>query len=57
MGIISVGFIGSRKCELKEICDINISVPSADTQRIQEGHILIGHIICEAVENQICNIN
>ena len=57
MGIISVGFIGSRKCELKEICDLNISVSSTDTQRIQEGHILIGHIICEAVENQVLNSN
>ena len=57
MGIITIGFIGSRKCELKEICDLNITVPSTDTQRIQEGHILIGHIIYEAVENHALNSN
>ena len=56
-GIITIGFIGNQKCKLREICDLNISIPCADTQRIQEGHIMIGHIICEIVENQICNIN
>ena len=56
-GIMTIGFIGNQKCKLREICDLNISIPCADTQRIQEGHIMIGHIICEIVENQICNIN
>ena len=51
-GIITIGFIGNRKCKLREIGDLNISVPSDDTQRIQEGHILIGHIICEIVERK-----
>ena len=51
-GIITIGFIGNRKCEMRKICDLDISVPSTDTQRIQEGHILIGHIICEIVERE-----
>ena len=55
--IITIGFIGNQKCKMRGICDLNISVPSEDTQRIQEGHILIGHIICEIVENQIFNLN
>ena len=55
--IITIGFIGNQKCKMRGICDLNISVPSEDTQRIQEGHILIGHIICEIVENQVLNIN
>ena len=50
--MVTIGFIGNQACELKEICDLNISIPSSDTQRIQEGHILIGHIICEIVENK-----
>ena len=55
--IITIGFIGNQKCKIREICDLNISIPSEDTQRIQEGHIMIGHIICEIVENQVLNIN
>ena len=55
--IITIGFIGNQKCKIREICDLNISIPSEDTQRIQEGHIMIGHIICEIVENQIFNLN
>ena len=54
-GIITIGFIGNRKCEMRKICDLDISVPSTDTQRIQEGHILIGHIICEIVEREFLN--
>jgi D-sedoheptulose 7-phosphate isomerase len=36
---------------MKDTADILINVPSIDTPRIQESHILIGHIICELVEN------
>ncbi len=53
MGIICVGFTGSKESPLEELCDHMIKVPSADTPRIQEGHMLIGHIICELVEQEI----
>ena len=39
----------AHRC-LKELSDILINIPSIDTPRIQEAHILIGHIICEMVE-------
>ena len=38
---------------MKDICDIMICVPSVDTPRIQEAHILIGHIICQLIEEEM----
>jgi D-sedoheptulose 7-phosphate isomerase len=38
---------------MRGICDENIIIPSNDTPRVQEMHILVGHIICQAVDNQI----
>lgn len=52
-GIITVGFTGSKGGKLKELSDYLINVPSDITPRIQESHILVGHIICELVEAAI----
>jgi D-sedoheptulose 7-phosphate isomerase len=49
-GVITVGFTGSSGGKMKEHSDYLINVPSQDTPRIQESHILIGHIICQLVE-------
>ncbi|MCB1190420.1 MAG: D-sedoheptulose 7-phosphate isomerase [Leptospiraceae bacterium] len=49
-GIISIGLTGLSGGKMKELCDICICVPSSETPRIQESHILIGHIICASVE-------
>ena len=49
-GIITVGFTGLTGGALKSLSDHLLNVPSADTPRIQESHILIGHIICQLVE-------
>ena len=45
-----ISFTGNDGGRLKEISDININIDSQSTARIQEMHILIGHIICEIVE-------
>jgi D-sedoheptulose 7-phosphate isomerase len=50
--MISIGFTGEDGGQLKSLCDITLRVPSADTPRIQESHILIGHIICQLVEER-----
>ena len=50
LGLITVGMTGETGGKMKEHCDYLINVPSTDTPRIQESHILIGHIICELVE-------
>lgn len=48
-----VGFTGETGGKMKERCDYLINVPSTDTPRIQESHIVIGHIICQLVEEQM----
>ncbi len=52
-GIITVGLTGEKGGKMAEICDYCIKVPSNETPRIQEAHILIGHIICSVVEEAI----
>jgi D-sedoheptulose 7-phosphate isomerase len=53
LGVITIGFTGITGGVLKGSCDILLNVPSSDTPRIQESHILIGHIICQLVEERI----
>lgn len=48
-----IGWTGETGGKMKELVDILINIPSVDTPRIQEAHILIGHIICEQVEKNI----
>jgi D-sedoheptulose 7-phosphate isomerase len=50
MGMTTVGFTGESGGAMKEACDLLISIPSKDTPRIQECHMLLGHLICEVVE-------
>lgn len=52
-GMIRVGMTGKSGGAIKDLSDFLINVPSADTPRIQESHILLGHIICELVESGI----
>lgn len=52
-GIITVGFTGEGGGRLNPLSDFIICVPSSDTPRIQESHIMIGHIICELIESSI----
>jgi len=49
-GMRTVGLMGKAGGPMKEHCDVAILVPSSDTQRIQEVHIVVGHAICELVE-------
>lgn len=53
MGVITVGLTGAGGGKMNDLSDYLFNVPSSDTPRIQESHILIGHIICELVEAQI----
>jgi D-sedoheptulose 7-phosphate isomerase len=50
MGIITIGFTGETGGKMKEISKYLINIPSTDTPRIQECHMLFGHTICEMVE-------
>ncbi|MCK4352579.1 SIS domain-containing protein [candidate division WOR-3 bacterium] len=53
IGIYTIGLTGKHGGELASSVDLSIKVPSSNTQRIQEAHILIGHIICELVEKKL----
>lgn len=52
-GAVVVGFTGSRGAALRRASDLCLSVPSDETPRIQECHILAGHVLCEAVEQSL----
>ncbi len=52
-GIITVGMTGENGGAMRELSDYLINIPSSVTPRIQEAHILVGHIICELVEAAI----
>jgi len=49
-GITTIGMTGEGGGQLKELSDYLINIPSRNTPRIQEGHMLLGHIICQLVE-------
>lgn len=51
-GIVTVGFTGDSGGKMKDLSDYLINIPSKNTPRIQESHIMVGHIICQLVEEQ-----
>ena len=53
LGVITVAMTGETGGQMKELAAYLLNVPSTDTPRIQESHIMIGHIICEIVEATI----
>lgn len=52
-GMIRVGFTGNGGGKMKQETDYTLDIPSADTPRVQECHIMVGHILCELVEAEI----
>lgn len=51
LGMTTIGLLGGDGGKLKELCNFSVVVPSNSTARIQESHILIGHIFCQLVED------
>lgn len=52
-GVVCIGMTGNRGGPMKELCDHYLEVPSADTPKIQEGHAVLGHILCGLVERAL----
>jgi D-sedoheptulose 7-phosphate isomerase len=52
-GMITIGFTGATGGGMKDVSDHLLNVPSTDTPRIQECHMLVGHIICQLVEENL----
>jgi len=51
--MLTIGMTGEKGGKMEKLCDYLIKIPSKDTPRIQEAHILVGHIICELVEAEL----
>jgi D-sedoheptulose 7-phosphate isomerase len=55
MGAFTVAFTGEGGGAMAGVADAVLSIPSRDTARIQEGHILCGHMLCDWIELSVCN--
>ena len=53
LGMLSVGMSGAIGGKIKDLCQHNIIIPSSNTARVQEAHILVGHIFCQIIEEQL----
>ena len=53
MGCKTLGLTGRDGGEMNILCDVNLVVPSNDTPRIQEMHILFAHTICQIIDNEL----
>ena len=53
IGITTIGLTGVNEKKLNDTCSLVINVPSKNTARIQESHILIGHILCQIIEEEL----
>jgi len=51
--VTTIAFTGQKISQLSRISDMVLKIPSTNTQRIQECHILVGHILCGIIENQL----
>jgi D-sedoheptulose 7-phosphate isomerase len=52
-GVFTIGLLGGNGGKIKVECDMAMTVPSGNTARIQESHIMIGHIWCEMIEEKL----
>jgi len=53
LGCTTIGFSGRDGGKMNEACDVNLVVPSDNTPRIQEMHILFGHTLCQIIDNEL----
>ena len=52
-GMVCIGLTGNQGKTMHELCNYLLMVPSSDTPQIQEGHLVLGHILCGLVENMM----
>ena len=52
-GVLAVGLLGRDGGHLRELCDESLVVPARETERIQEGHITLIHLLCELLEREL----
>jgi D-sedoheptulose 7-phosphate isomerase len=52
-GLVCLGLTGNRGGPMRELCEVMLEVPSGDTPKIQEGHLVLGHILCGLIEEAL----
>lgn len=52
-GMVCIGLTGNQGGIIRNLCDILLEIPSSNTPKIQEGHLILGHILCGLVENTL----
>lgn len=55
-GLVTVGLTGDHNGPMEGLCDYLLAVPAVDTPKIQEGHLVLGHILCGLIENGIYGV-
>jgi len=55
LGLFTIGITGTLGGRLRDLVDVLIAAPSEETPRIQECHILLGHALCDAIEQAVCS--
>lgn len=53
MGLTTVGLTGQNTCDMDNICNILVKIPSTETPAIQEAQVMLGHLICKIVEDEL----
>jgi len=53
LGLVNIAFTGLKTTWMRQFSDYYIAVPSRRTPQIQEGHLILGHILCEYIENEM----
>ena len=53
LDMLSIGMSGATGGKIKDLCQHNIIIPSSNTARIQEAHIIVGHIFCQIIEEKL----
>ena len=56
LGALTIGLTGEGGAQLQALCDHCIMAPSSDTARIQEAHILVGHSLCQHIEQHVAAV-
>jgi phosphoheptose isomerase len=54
LGLVSIGLIGQRHSELHQLVDVPIVTPGSTPARVQELQLIVGHLLCEMVEDALC---
>ena len=55
-GLVCIGLTGNRDSPMRDACEFLLEVPSSDTPKIQEGHLVLGHILCGLIENALFKV-